>query len=510
MNPNRRDFIKFIVAGSVAAGCPADLALVAAPARSSQPAVDGEHNEVCHQVRDGYHFDLPPVSARHDVVIAGGGPSGLTAAYLLQQRDFLLLEKEPHWGGNAYLEEYEGQAYATGAAFVDGSENASLELAKELGLEMLPVNNPDPTILRGEFIPDTWGQGLDHLPYPASVRESFKKFRDAMRSTSVAGREREIDAEPFSKYLEGYAPEVKLWWDTFGPSNWGARTEETSALLGVRAIKEVVGHDGRVTWPGGLGAITQRLVEKLQPQHSERMQAGAVIIHVRRTRDAAEVTYVHEGQLKTAAAKAVIMATPKFITWRLIEGLPADQVEAMKQIRYIPYPVVNLIFDRPVFNKGYDTWCPGNTFTDFIVADWTVARNKPEYRQKANILTFYTPLTQTERPLLLTEDGTKDVAARVLRDFQKLLPGSNVDPVEVHVYRRGHPLYMSTPGNLTRVQPVVRRPVERIVFANTDSEGPISSTNTGIIAARRAVREVEEILAKGPGRSGGTPQRVLA
>ena len=76
--------------------------------------------------------------------------------------------------------------------------------------------------------------------------------------------------------------------------------------------------------------------------------------------------------------------------------------------------------------------------------------------------------------------------------------GSNVDPVEVHIYRRGHPLYMSTPGNFTRIEPVARRPFDRIVFANTDSQGPISSTNTGIVAARRAVVEVEEILAKGP------------
>ena len=76
--------------------------------------------------------------------------------------------------------------------------------------------------------------------------------------------------------------------------------------------------------------------------------------------------------------------------------------------------------------------------------------------------------------------------------------GSNVDPVEVHIYRRGHPLYMSTPGNFTRVQPVARRPFDPIVFANTDSQGPISSRNTGSVAARRAVAEADEILAKGP------------
>ena len=71
-------------------------------------------------------------------------------------------------------------------------------------------------------------------------------------------------------------------------------------------------------------------------------------------------------------------------------------------MRYIPYPVVNLIFDKPVFNSGYDTWCPGNTFTDFIVADWVV-RNQPGYQQKYNILTCYTPLQEEERGNLLTE-----------------------------------------------------------------------------------------------------------
>src|SRR5439155_11507457 len=213
MNPNRRDFIKFIVSGSVAAGCPVDLALVAGGRAGTdgpgRPEVDGEDNEICHRIRDGHHFDRPPVSARHDVVIVGGGVSGLAAAYLLRQRDFLLLEKEPHWGGNAHLETYQGQAYATGAAFVDVDERASLDLAQELGLEMLPVNNPDGTILRGEFIADTWGQGLDRLPYPQSVRESFKKCRKDLGAIEVEDRERELelDNEPFSKYFHGYGPD---------------------------------------------------------------------------------------------------------------------------------------------------------------------------------------------------------------------------------------------------------------------------------------------------------------
>jgi monoamine oxidase len=491
---SRRDFIRFVVAGSVAAGCPLDRALVAAPPDKSVE-VDGEHNEICHAVRDGRHFDHPLVSARHDVVIVGGGVSALAAAYLLRDRDFLILEKETHWGGNAYLEQYEGVAFATGSAFTARSETPVMHLAAELGLEPLPVSNPDPTIIQGEFVADTWGAGLDHLPYPAEVRASFKKFRDGLLKIPVQARARGLDNEPFAKYCQGYAPEVKEWWDTFGPSNWGARTEETSAMLGIGALQGAAPDhpDDRVTWPGGLGAITRRLTEVLKPRHGDRMIAGATVVAVEQQKSEARVTYLHLNEPKTVAAKAVIMATPKFITWHLVDGLPAEQQQAMKRIRYIPYPVVNLIFDKPVYRKGYDTWCPGNSFTDFIVADWTV-RNKPGYQQKYNILTCYTPLAGKDRVRLLTEEGTREVAGNVLRDFQKLFPGSNVDPVEVHIYRRGHPLYMSTPGLFTQVLPLVRRPMERIFFANTDSEGPISTTAQGITAAERAMREACRLL----------------
>src|SRR5579871_5614089 len=136
----RREFIKFVVAGAVASGCPLDLALLADPV-PVRPKVDSENNKICHQIRDGGSFSLPAVSARHDVVICGGGMSGLTSAYLLKGKDVLLLEKEPHWGGNAYEMEYDGQAYATGAAFVESGIAA--DLAKEVGLEPLKVDNWD-------------------------------------------------------------------------------------------------------------------------------------------------------------------------------------------------------------------------------------------------------------------------------------------------------------------------------------------------------------------------------
>ena len=498
MSANRRDFIKFVVAGAVATGCPIDCLVTVPP--DNKPAVDGEDNTICHQLRDGKLFSRPSVSARHDVVIVGGGMSGLTSAYLLQSRDFLLLEKEPHWGGNAYPMEYQGQVYATGAAFI-WKEDKAYPLAKEIGLEPLPVDNWDGSIIKGEFIPDTWGEGIDHLPYPAPVRDSFKKFKQAMLAIDLRRRAHELFGIPFIELLKGYAPEIKQWWDGYGPSNWGATSEDTAALLAIAELQNFAGenrHDLRYTWPGGIGALSKRLAETLQGKFSDRMFTGATIVSVSPQKNDVQVTYVEGGQLKTVAAKAVIMAAPKFITRRLVEGMPQAQSEAMQAIHYIPYPVVNLIFDKQVFNKGYDTWCPGNKFTDFIVADWVV-RNQPGYQPKFNILTCYTPLPEDNRGYLLTEVSARKIAQTVLKDFQKLFPGSAIDPLEVHIFRRGHPMYMSTPKLYTEVQPLVRHPMERVFFANTDSQGPESSSSEAIAAARRAVNEVEHRLAGKPG-----------
>ena len=255
--------------------------------------------------------------------------------------------------------------------------------------------------------------------------------------------------------------------------------------------------DDRYTWPGGLGAMTRKLSEILRPQLAEHMISGATTVGVVPEKSAMQVTYLEGSELKTVSAKAVIMATPKFITRRIVEGIPDNQSQAMHQIRYVPYPVVNLIFDKPVLRLGYDTWCPGNSFTDFIVADW-VAPKHPGQERKFDILTFYTAMQEDDRGYLLTAHSTRKIAENVLRDFQKLLPGSNRDPIEVHIYRRGHPVYMSTPRLYTQIQPLARQPIDRVFFANTDSEGPESTADTAISAARRAVQEAEARLAGKP------------
>lgn len=494
MEWERRKFIKFVILGSVVASCPLDVALSAQPS-TARPTIEGDHFEICHEVRDGHSFAAPPPGTRHDIAILGGGVSGLTVAYLLRDQDFILLEKEPHWGGNAYMQEYEGQAYATGAAFT-GKDDAASRLSREIGIEPLPVDCPDGTIVNGIFVPDTWRTGLEHLPYRHEVIDGFKKFRDRMLRIDVRARARELDRLAWSHFLQGCPPEVAAWCDGFGRSNWGGAANETSAMVGIGSMHEMAeegAKDDRVTFPGGLGAITRQLAAVLSHSHADRMCGDTTVVAVEQGRGSVNVTYLRGGKLQSLEAKAVIVALPKFFARRIVAGLPSAQSQAMAKIQYAPYAVVNLIFDRPVFNSGYDTWCPGNAFTDFIVADWVI-RNHPGYKQRNNILTCYTPLPQANRAELLSEDRCRRLAAQVLSDLCRLFPKMDANPIEVQLYRRGHPMMVSAPGTYTELLPLARRPMERVFFANTDSEGPVSSTDDAITAAHRAVDEVRRLF----------------
>ena len=58
-------------------------------------------------------------------------------------------------------------------------------------------------------------------------------------------------------------------------------------------------------------------------------------------------------------------------------------------------------------------------------------------------------------------------------------------------------MMVSAPGTFTDVLPLARRPMERVFFANTDSEGPVSSTDGAIDAAHRAVGEVKRLFNRG-------------
>ena len=85
----------------------------------------------------------------------------------------------------------------------------AFNFSKEIGLNPLPIDSSDASIIRGELVPDTWGDGLNKLPYPPSVREGFKKFKKEMLAIDVEKRGKELYNTRLSDFMKGYPVETQ-------------------------------------------------------------------------------------------------------------------------------------------------------------------------------------------------------------------------------------------------------------------------------------------------------------
>jgi methionine synthase II (cobalamin-independent) len=107
------------------------------------------------------------------------------------------------------------------------------------------------------------------------------------------------------------------------------------------------------------------------------------------------------------------------------------------------------------------------------------------------------PRHEAERVKVLADPYCYKMGETVVDLVSRWFPGSRDKIEEVHIYRRGHPMCMSIPGATTRIAPKVRKPLGKLFFAHSDSEGVITEYTTAHKAAMRVSREVLAALRTG-------------
>jgi hypothetical protein len=120
---------------------------------------------------------------------------------------------------------------------------------------------------------------------------------------------------------------------------------------------------------------------------------------------------------------------------------------------------------------------------------------------RPHVLTAYVPRPEAERKNLLDDEYVLGLGRTVVDKFNVWFPGSKSKVEEVHIYRRGHPMYVSAPGVLTRVAPEIRKPMGNLFMAHSDAEGGISEYSSALRAAERATTEVKQYLGAGAKRA---------
>jgi hypothetical protein len=533
---DRRDFIRIVVSGSVASlGCPAGLlrgaaeegsAGARAPAgRRPAPAVRREINAFCHAVRDGAEFRLPPPARHLPAVIVGGGAAGLMAARALGDRPYLLIEKEPEVGGNATGGSWRGVGFSSGTSY--SAEPLIKEVAADLGVRLLPIDSPDGVIVKDTLVPDFFGDGLRRAPYPAAVRDAFRRFLDTYGRYDVDKEVDRLDNLPFDEILKDYPREVRNFFDSYGPNNWGARVQDTSAYIGIQSAGWLGGLEaGRFTGEQGFGPVTRALGARVAAAGGDRVLAGATVVRVERRGDRVLVAYVPPGQSSPAAPSAgaeaagaaaprvecvtadtVVVAAPKLIAKYIVADLPRDQQDAMFNYRYIPYLVTNLCFEGVVHDACFDVDVPApDVMSDFVCADWVTRRGKGDPK-RPTVLSCYMPRAEEDREALLDEAKVRSTALEALSRIDRWFPGAAAKCREIRVRLRGHPMHLATTGMITKWGPLARRSLGPIHFAGTDGLGGVSDLAGALSTGRAAGRAAIASLAAAARARSKTPAR---
>ena len=475
-----------------------------------------------------------PVSTeKASVVVIGGGISGLTTAYLLRQHKPIVLEQARRFGGNAQGHSWRGVEYAIGAAYAcePGEDTDILKLFTELGLteKWKLKEGEDPVALKGKIFKEFWTGETEPDPKARGQFETlsgyFKKVLDGTELSYpdipiVDEEKREyvegLDAKSFRVHLEELAggalhPHIETAIEHYCWSSFGASSTEVSAACGVNFYAAEFGN--LVVFPGGNGAIAEALFQKLTKEISPaNLRCEALVYDVAVTDGGVTVSYQDgEGKVRRIEAKAVVMACPKFVAAKLIDGLEQERIDAIRKLRYHSYLVANVCLTNAHRDPFYDLYLLGEgstksaqfqehtrkqKITDVILATFAHAD------QKSTVLTLYRGLPYDgARAELFAQDSYKkyreEFEKQIVDEVLPLLKRKKQEIVDLRVARWGHPLPVAAPGLIRDgVVATMRKPFkERVFFVEQDSWA-LPAIETALTEAFTWAPEIEKLFAE--------------
>jgi monoamine oxidase len=486
-----------------------------APERKIVGGFDGASPERGHLLRKPPATSTtPPIERRCDVLIAGGGIAGLSAARTLRQaglEDFALLELEDAGGGNSRGGRVGGIPCPLGAHYLPVPGDGAVEVRdflEELGIakrasgrwtyeERHLVHSPQERL----FFNSRWQEGL--LPVQgvtAGTLAQYKRFAERVAQAqkrarftlplrgAVAASHRALDAVTFASWLdrERLDDEHLRWYlDYCCRDDYGAGIATVSAWAGLHYFASRHGfdapgeqgeRDALLTWPEGNGWLASRLTQPL----GERLQAGRVVMRITPLRQGVEVLAwdVAGNRMERWEADQCIVALPLFVAARVMGAPPRAIADATQRLRYASWAVANVHIDRPLQDRpgapaSWDNVVYGARGLGYVDAGHQNLNPLPV----PTVLTWYRALGEQAgaRTQLLTRtwETWRD---EVLDELSVPHPDLRARTLRVEVARYGHAMAVPTPGTRgSAALAALRRPQSgtwrRVHFAHSDLSG---------------------------------------
>jgi oxygen-dependent protoporphyrinogen oxidase len=454
-----------------------------------------------------------------EIAVIGGGIAGLTAAWHLRDRDVLLLESAPRVGGRVRSEPRGDYWLNLGPHIFPGPESNLGRVVDELGLETTPI----PGSLMGVCLNGRVVAGGRPELYPLRVRSSpagrvslaragllirsgVREYLDLAHrhpgETAATVRQRLLayrDDRTFAEFLGPLHPDAD---DLLRAAinRVSAEPEALSAGAGIAQFAATFNAAGSLyqrTLAGGTGVF----IDQMEAMLGGRIVTHAVVGEVANTEHGVRVTIERPSGATTINARAAIVATPAFVTRRIVAALPPALEQALQSIRYGPYVVAG-------FLTGERAATPWDTIYALVVAaksfnmffnTVSIRRGQPE-RQPGGSLTVYGAASLGAD---LLEHSDEEVVESFVRDLRAVFPATDQLVEEVIVQRWPQGIPYSIPGRSSH-QSTLERPLERIAFAGDylgERGGMDTAATSGLEAAARVRALVERECAVAPSLS---------
>jgi hypothetical protein len=458
------------------------------------------------------------------VAIVGGGPSGMSAAWRLRRAgfaDFVVLELEDVPGGTSRGGESSVTRYPLGAHYVpvpSSDARALLTLLDELGIVEGKEDDGTPIIAEHIlcrapeerlFYQGTWYEGL-FLHAGASPRDlaqfrAFKKelnhwnkWRDAggrkafvipVSRCSDDAEVMALDAISMDAWMKskGFDSPRLRWFVDYGcRDDYALSIHDASAWAGLFYFVARMGNEGAsaelMTWPDGNGFLARHLASVV----GDRLRTGMTVASVA----GGTIGVLDRNNVaKKIVAEHVIVATPHFVTKRLVSGLPDDPVA----FDYGAWVVANLHLSQRPSSYGVPfAW--DNVLYESPSLGYVVATHQAGRDHGPSVWTWYYAITDEgkatrEKLLKATHHEWADVAysdlSRAHRDLDRCLD-------RIDVFRWGHAMTRPRVGQraaLKKTSP--SSSIGNVHFAHTDLSGVALFEE----AHDHGVRAAEEVLA---------------
>ena len=432
-----------------------------------------------------------------DVIVVGGGISGLAAGWTLRHRNLILLEAGARVGGRISSVSIDQRWVNFGAHLVSPGGHMQA-FAQQFGVPVIePPGHTVTAVAMGTRIIRVRRPELLPLRLPLSLEGRVSLVRAGMRR--LAAHRRAALADSCGLVSAHVTPprlpaDERLDGMTFGEllGDMQRDAKELMRIIANRAAAELTTLSAQyavltATGAGGVRRLnviggTEELITAIHLRLGSRVRTSANVIGVTQDRETVYVDVQSQSAWERLTARACLVAVPAPAVRRIVSDLPPEKDAGLGAVRYGPYVVAGIFTTKtePLpWSDLYALIVPRRSFCLLFNSSNASLRTGPALGSS------FVVYAGGDRAAEMLSESDGFIGDRFLRDLYEIAPELRGTVRELIVKRwpLGGPI--SAPGR-SRLQPQLAASVGRIFFAGDyiGHPGMESAAETGIEAAR--------------------------